>query len=99
MCRLMTFVLQLSGAVPATWALAPRSVVSCICLQMNLARHSISSTDPLVLYDVRFDPDAQIFATSTPDGFALYRTLPLDLLRKRGNCRPTISTTSSLITH
>ncbi|KAI0303878.1 WD40-repeat-containing domain protein [Russula brevipes] len=50
---------------------------------MNLARHSISSTDPLVLYDVRFDPDAQIFATSTPDGFALYRTLPLDLLRKR----------------
>ncbi|KAI0000072.1 WD40-repeat-containing domain protein [Russula vinacea] len=50
---------------------------------MNLARHSISSTDPLVLYDVRLDPDSQIFTTSTPDGFAVYRTLPLELLRKR----------------
>ncbi|KAI9513197.1 WD40-repeat-containing domain protein [Russula earlei] len=50
---------------------------------MNLARHSISSTDPLVLYDVRLDPDSQIFTTSTPDGFAVYRTLPLELVRKR----------------
>jgi len=50
---------------------------------MNLARHSISSTDPLVLYDVRLDPDSQIFTTSTPDGFAVYRTVPLELLRKR----------------
>jgi WD repeat-containing protein 45 len=65
---------------------------------MNLARHSISSTDPLVLYDVRLDPDSQIFTTSTPDGFAVYRTLPLELLRKRGIYRPLISPTSSLIT-
>ncbi|KAI0306979.1 WD40-repeat-containing domain protein [Multifurca ochricompacta] len=50
---------------------------------MNLARHSISPTDPLILYDVRFDPDCQIFTTSTPEGFAVYRALPLDLLRKR----------------
>ncbi|KAI0254903.1 WD40-repeat-containing domain protein [Lactifluus subvellereus] len=50
---------------------------------MNLARHSISSTEPLILYDVRFDADCQIFTTSTPQGFAVYRTLPLDLLRKR----------------
>ncbi|KAH9994118.1 WD40-repeat-containing domain protein [Russula compacta] len=50
---------------------------------MNLARHSISSTEPLILYDVRLDPDSQIFTTSTPGGFAVYRTLPLELLRKR----------------
>ncbi|KAI0265191.1 WD40-repeat-containing domain protein [Gloeopeniophorella convolvens] len=50
---------------------------------MNLARHSISATQPLVLYDVRFDADCQIFTTSTPEGFAVYRTLPLDLVRKR----------------
>lgn len=57
---------------------------------MNLARHSISSTDPLILYDVRLDPDSQIFTTSTPVGFAVYRTLPLELLRKRGNFLLTI---------
>jgi len=50
---------------------------------MNLARHSISSTDPLVLYDVRLDPDSQIFTTSTPDGFAVYRVLPLEVIRTR----------------
>jgi hypothetical protein len=65
---------------------------------MNFARHSISSTDPLVLYDVRLEPDSQIFTTSTPDGFAVYRTLPLELLRKRGNYRLTISPTLSFIT-
>ena len=58
---------------------------------MNLARHSISSTEPLVLYDVRFDANCQIFTTSTPQGFAIYRTLPLDLLRKRGKYRLTIT--------
>jgi len=70
----------------------------CISRQMNLARHSISSTDPLVLYDVRLDPDSQIFTTSTPDGFAVYRTLPLELVRTRGNNELTILLTLSLIT-
>ncbi|KAH9061026.1 WD40-repeat-containing domain protein [Lactarius vividus] len=50
---------------------------------MNLARHSISATEPLVLYDVRFDSDCQIFTASSPEGFAVYRVLPLDLLKKR----------------
>ncbi|KAI0321839.1 WD40-repeat-containing domain protein [Amylostereum chailletii] len=50
---------------------------------MNLARHSISATDPLILYDVRYDPDCSIFTISTPAGFAIYRTCPLELVRKR----------------
>lgn len=84
-----------------TWALAPPPVQLSLylsLLQMNFARHSISSTDPLVLYDVRLDSDSHIFTTSTPDGFAVYRTLPLELLRKRGNYRPTIFHTLSFIT-
>lgn len=51
---------------------------------MNLARHSITATNPVNLFDVRFDADCQIFTTSTPAGFAIYRANPLELLRKRG---------------
>jgi len=51
---------------------------------MNLARHSITSTTPIHIYDARFDSDCKIFTTSTPAGFAVYRTCPLQLIRKRG---------------
>ncbi|KAI0082574.1 WD40 repeat-like protein [Panus rudis PR-1116 ss-1] len=50
---------------------------------MNLARHSISSTAPVLIFDTRFEPDCQIFTTCTQEGFAVYRTWPLKLLRKR----------------
>ncbi|KAF8076277.1 WD40-repeat-containing domain protein [Lyophyllum atratum] len=50
---------------------------------MNLGRHSISATSPVHIFDARFDPDCQIFTTSTPAGFAVYQTSPLKLLRKR----------------
>ncbi|TFK76015.1 hypothetical protein BDN72DRAFT_361640 [Pluteus cervinus] len=50
---------------------------------MNLARHSITSTDPVHILDARFDPDCQIFTATTPAGFAVYRTWPLELIRKR----------------
>ncbi|KAI0720234.1 WD40-repeat-containing domain protein [Cerioporus squamosus] len=50
---------------------------------MNLARHSISSTAPVSIFDARFDPENRIFTTSTPAGFAIYRTWPLQLIRKR----------------
>ena len=53
---------------------------------MNLARHSISSTAPVLIFDARFDPDCRIFTTSTKAGFAVYRAWPLQLLRKRGEC-------------
>ncbi|KAF9006485.1 WD40-repeat-containing domain protein [Cyathus striatus] len=49
---------------------------------MNLARHSITPSNPVHIHDVRFDPDCKIFTTSTPAGFAIYRTWPLQLLRK-----------------
>jgi len=52
---------------------------------MNLARHSITATSPVHVYDARFDADCNIFTVSTPAGFAVYRTRPLKLLRKRGN--------------
>ena len=51
---------------------------------MNLARHSITATNPVHIYDARFDADCNIFTVSTPAGFAVYRTRPLKLLRKRG---------------
>ena len=51
---------------------------------MNLARHSISATDPVLIFDARFDPECRIFTISTKAGFAVYRTWPLQLLRKRG---------------
>lgn len=51
---------------------------------MNLARHSITATNPVLIFDARFDPDSQIFTASTPAGFAVYRTWPLKLIRKRG---------------
>ncbi len=51
---------------------------------MNLARHSISATAPVLIFDARFDPESRIFTTSTPAGFAIYRTWPLQLIRKRG---------------
>ncbi|TCD67671.1 hypothetical protein EIP91_012037 [Steccherinum ochraceum] len=50
---------------------------------MNLARHSISSTAPVLIFDTRFDADCQIFTTSTQAGFAVYNTWPLKLIRKR----------------
>ncbi|GBE79745.1 SVP1-like protein [Sparassis crispa] len=50
---------------------------------MNLARHSISSTTPVLIFDVQFDPDCHIFTASTQAGFAVYRAWPLQLLRKR----------------
>ncbi|KAH8106109.1 WD40-repeat-containing domain protein [Cristinia sonorae] len=50
---------------------------------MNLARHSISATAPILIFDTRFDADCQIFTTSTQSGFAVYNTWPLKLLRKR----------------
>ncbi|KZT12813.1 uncharacterized protein LAESUDRAFT_719117 [Laetiporus sulphureus 93-53] len=50
---------------------------------MNLARHSISSTAPVLIFDARFDADCHIFTASTQAGFAVYRTWPLQLLRKR----------------
>ncbi|RDB22650.1 WD repeat domain phosphoinositide-interacting protein 3 [Hypsizygus marmoreus] len=50
---------------------------------MNLGRHTISATSPVHILDARFDPDCQIFTTSTPAGFAVYRTYPLELIRKR----------------
>ncbi|KAI0638299.1 WD40-repeat-containing domain protein [Trametes polyzona] len=69
---------------------------------MNLARHSISSTVPVLIFDARFDPDCRIFTTSTQAGFAVYRTWPLQLLRKREITGGTLSAvvplhTSSLL--
>jgi len=52
---------------------------------MNLARHSITSTNPVHIFDARFDSDCQIFTASTPAGFAVYSVWPLRLIRKRGN--------------
>lgn len=51
---------------------------------MNLARQAISATAPTQIIDVRFDADAHIFSCSTPSGFAVYRSWPLQLLKKRG---------------
>ncbi|KAI0832539.1 WD40-repeat-containing domain protein [Trametes gibbosa] len=69
---------------------------------MNLARHSISSIAPVLIFDARFDPDCRIFTTSTQAGFAVYRTWPLQLLRKREITGGTLSAvvplqTSSLL--
>ncbi|PPQ67816.1 hypothetical protein CVT26_007063 [Gymnopilus dilepis] len=50
---------------------------------MNLGRHSISSTRPIQILDARFDAECDIFTASTPAGFAIYRTCPLQLIRKR----------------
>ncbi|TRM67987.1 WD40-repeat-containing domain protein [Schizophyllum amplum] len=50
---------------------------------MNLARHSISSISPIRVFDARFDPACEIFTAATPAGFAVYRTCPLELVRKR----------------
>ncbi|KAL1709236.1 WD40-repeat-containing domain protein [Schizophyllum commune] len=50
---------------------------------MNLARHSISSINPIRVLDARFDPACEIFTAATPAGFAVYRTCPLELVRKR----------------
>ncbi|KAF8558859.1 hypothetical protein OG21DRAFT_1404346 [Imleria badia] len=51
---------------------------------MNLARHSITPTSPVRIFNVQFDADCQIFTASTPAGFAVYQAWPLTLLRKRG---------------
>ncbi|KAG8694275.1 hypothetical protein FRC08_008587 [Ceratobasidium sp. 394] len=50
---------------------------------MNLARHSITATAPTHILDARFEPNSRIFTTCTPNGFAVYKTWPLKLLRKR----------------
>ncbi|KAJ7667907.1 SVP1-like protein 2 [Mycena polygramma] len=50
---------------------------------MNLSRTSIASTRPVNILDARFDSDCNIFTTSTPAGFAVYRTCPLTMVRKR----------------
>ena len=63
---------------------------------MNLARHSISSTAPVSIFDARFDPENRIFTTSTPAGFAIYRTWPLQLIRKRGMCPDRFAVSSAI---
>ncbi|KAI9574554.1 SVP1-like protein 2 [Boletus coccyginus] len=50
---------------------------------MNLARHSITPTVPVQIFNAQFDADCQIFTASTPAGFAIYQAWPLMLLRKR----------------
>lgn len=50
---------------------------------MHRGRASITSTAPTNIVDARFDADCSIFATSTPHGFAVYKTNPLKLLRRR----------------
>ncbi|EIM88515.1 uncharacterized protein STEHIDRAFT_95773 [Stereum hirsutum FP-91666 SS1] len=50
---------------------------------MNLARHSITATNPVQLFNVQFDADCNVFTTTTPAGFAVYRSCPLELIRKR----------------
>lgn len=51
---------------------------------MNLGRQTITATNPVLIFDARFDADCEIFTASTPAGFAVYRTWPLKLIRKRG---------------
>ncbi|KAF9058023.1 SVP1-like protein 2 [Panaeolus papilionaceus] len=58
---------------------------------MNLGRHHISATSPLQIFDARFDPDCNIFTTATAAGFAVYRTCPLQLIRKREFSNGTLS--------
>ncbi|KXN83725.1 WD repeat domain phosphoinositide-interacting protein 3 [Leucoagaricus sp. SymC.cos] len=58
---------------------------------MNLARHSISSAKPVHVLDARFDANAIIFTASTHEGFAVYRTWPLELVRKRELSNGTLS--------
>ncbi|KIM68641.1 hypothetical protein SCLCIDRAFT_104591 [Scleroderma citrinum Foug A] len=50
---------------------------------MNLARHSITPSSPVHIFNAQFDADCEIFTTVTPAGFAVYQTWPLKLLRKR----------------
>ncbi|KAJ7791319.1 hypothetical protein B0H14DRAFT_2935821 [Mycena olivaceomarginata] len=50
---------------------------------MNLSRVAISTLQPVNVYDARFEMDNKIFTVSTPVGFAVYRTCPLTLIRKR----------------
>ncbi|KAF7983891.1 hypothetical protein HWV62_18248 [Athelia sp. TMB] len=69
---------------------------------MNLGRQTITATSPVLIFDARFDADCQIFTASTPSGFAVYRTWPLELLRKRELTGGTLSAvvplhTSSLL--
>ncbi|CAA7259662.1 unnamed protein product [Cyclocybe aegerita] len=59
---------------------------------MNLGRHSISSTNPVNVLDARFDPECNIFTATTQAGFAVYRTHPLQLIRKRELTGGTLST-------
>ncbi|KAF8309141.1 hypothetical protein DL93DRAFT_2086042 [Clavulina sp. PMI_390] len=46
-------------------------------------RHTIQPSRPLNLIDIRLNQDNSVFTVSTPTGFAIYRTWPLALLRKR----------------
>lgn len=61
---------------------------------MNLARHSITSARPVHILNARFDADARIFTASTQEGFAVYRSWPLELVRKRGTPVLITNTTS-----
>lgn len=64
---------------------------------MNLARHSISSTRPVHILDARFDADATVFTASTHEGFAVYRSWPLELVRQRGMFKLVTLSTSTFI--
>ncbi|KAK7061620.1 WD-repeats-region domain-containing protein [Favolaschia claudopus] len=67
---------------PKSWAAADATRGLC-WLAMNLGRVAISSVKPVNVHDARFEMDNTIFTVSTPVGFAVYRTCPLALLRKR----------------
>ncbi|EAU84692.1 SVP1-like protein 2 [Coprinopsis cinerea okayama7 len=65
---------------------------------MNLARHSISATKAVHIIDARFDPECKVFTAATPAGFAVYNTLPLNLIRKRELVGGTLATVLPLHT-
>lgn len=67
---------------------------------MNLGRHSISATRPTQIIDAKFSADCDIFTASTPNGFGVYRTFPLELVRKRGKVALALNVSDSeLSTH
>ncbi|KAG8969014.1 hypothetical protein FRC03_004981 [Tulasnella sp. 419] len=58
---------------------------------MYLARHSITATNLVNIFDARFDADCNIFTASTADGLGVYKTWPLQLIQKRDTEDGTLS--------
>ena len=76
-----------SSSLPVLVASHPPPLGSgapCATMALHLPAHSLSDAPPSPVTGVHLNADGSVFATSTTEGWVVYRTQPLEVLTRRG---------------